>query len=264
MKKLAPIIGVLLILVIAGVGLYKIVRKPTTETAETTAKKKVAEPLNVIAISQRPYFKILPEADGRNVTILFEEVKKEAESVDYELEYQSGSLLQGAFGQIELGSLPASEKILLGSCSAGGACTYHEDVKGGTLLTRYTGPENYALKSDWKYIENTSKETAFASRDSLFQITSKDLATVKYIIIFNAAGYPKEVDGAIVSEIYSLAASSKLTGSAEVSIRTKEEGTFTIMGWDGNAWVPFETTSEGKTATATVDLMELYVVVQSS
>jgi hypothetical protein len=35
------------------------------------------------------------------------------------------------------------------------------------------------------------------------------------------------------------------------------------MGYDGTAWQSFDTTTDGKTATATVDLMELFIVVSN-
>ncbi|MBT7183811.1 MAG: hypothetical protein HN912_03075, partial [Candidatus Pacebacteria bacterium] len=179
-----------------------------------------------------------------------------------ELEYQAGSLLQGAFGQLSIDSLPATKKILLGSCSAGGACTYHDDVQGGTLLTRFNSKESYALKSRWKYIINSKGEMAFSSQDAKFQIESKSLAKQSYLVIFNTAGYPEGLESEPVSDLYSLTSSSKLSGSGELTIRAEEEGELMIMGYDGSEWQEFKTTTEGKMATATVDLMELYVVVK--
>jgi len=64
-----------------------------------------------------------------------------------------------------------------------------------------------------------------------------------------------------VSNPYSLSASSTLTGTAELNIRAQEEGQLTIAGWDGEAWQTFETTSDGKMASAEVALMPLYVVI---
>lgn len=262
MKNQKVIIGVVAVLVLLGVGfgVYKATQKPAEVAEETTSKKKTTvRNYNVIDVAERPYMKILP-VDARNVSIEIDEVKLTADSAEYELEYQTGSLLQGAFGEITLLSLPVEEKILLGSCSAGGSCTYHEDVKGGELRAFYTGDNKYDLKSDWKYIENDG-ETAFASKDAFFQIDSEDLAANSLLIIYNSPGYPGELEGTLVSDVYTLTSNRALSGEAEVSIRAKEEGTLTIMGWDGDAWQSFETTTDGKTATATVDLMEAYVVV---
>jgi hypothetical protein len=268
MKKpqLPVIIGVVvlaLLVVVGGVFAVKRMRGGTEATPQEQAKKKKAEPLNVIAVADRPYLKIVPAADGRNITLAVDTVKKPATAMEYELEYQSGTQLQGAFGELELGTLPAEFKILLGSCSAGGACSYHEDVKGGTLLTKFTGPENYALKSDWRYFDNKAKATEISSTDAKFQLESSDLSAVRYLIVFNTAGYPAGLTGTPVSDPYSLTSSSTLNGEGTLSMRAAEDGEFTIMGWNGTGWTEFDTTMDGKTATATVELMELYILVKN-
>lgn len=261
MKK-TVIIG--LVALVVGGGVFALVKSLSkSKTAdETTKKKRIEEPTNVIAVEERPYLQIIPHADGHNLSLVVNEVNKTASSAEYELEYQAGSLLQGAFGQFSVTSLPATEKVLLGSCSAGGACSFHEDVQGGTLLTRFEGPESYALKSRWKYIDNVDKKTAFSSQDAKFQLESSDLKTNRFLVIFNTAGYPEGLDGTPVSELYSLTSSSKLEGDAKLTIRADEEGELMIMGYDGNKWHEFDTTVDGKMASAEVELMELFVVIK--
>ncbi len=265
-KKLLAGIGALVILVIAG-GIFaytQLTKKPaTTEGAE---KRKIAEPLNVIPIAERPYLQIAPVADGRNIQIIVKELKKPANNMEYELEYQSGTLLQGIFGLLDLSTIPASVTELMGSCSAGGACTYHEDIKGGTLLTRYEGPENYALKSDWKYFNNVGRETEISSKDAKFQLNSSALSTIRYLVIFNTAGYPEGLEGQLVSEIYSFATSANvLSGTGTLTMRAAEEGELKIMGWNGTEWVEFAgeiDPEDPKMISAEVELMELYLVVK--
>jgi hypothetical protein len=260
-NKKMLMIGLALILLIGG-GMFFLKKDRPTEEA-ITKKKKLSLPTNVIPVDERPYIAIKPLADGKNLDIEVYSLIKDATTVDYELEYQAGTLLQGAFGEIELGSLPEKERILLGSCSAGGACTFHEDVKGGSLLTRYVGgDEPYALKSDWKYIDNRSGDTAFSSKDAKFQIDGKSLARQRYLIVFNSPGYPEKAPGTVVSEIYSLATSSSLSGEAELTIRAAEEGELKIAAWDGEEWMTYEGEVDGKMITATVDLTELYVVIK--
>ena len=262
MKKKLIIAGVALLVIGGGIFAFTKLRSKPATTEETTKKKRIEEPTNIIAVADRPYLQIIPHSDGHNLSIEVIELKKDATSVEYELEYQAGSLLQGAFGQLSLDSLPATKKILLGSCSAGGACTYHEDVQGGTLLTRFNGPESYALKSRWKYIINSTNETAFSSQDAKFQIDSANLARQSYLVIFNTAGYPTSLESEPVSELYSLTTANKLTGEAELTIRAEEEGELIIMGYNGSVWQEFETTVDGKMATAEVELMELYTVTK--
>ncbi len=265
-KKVLAGIGMLVLVIIAG-GVFAFNRL-SQGPAETQGadKKKVLEQVNVIDVAERPYLQISPVADGRNIQLIVKDLKKPADSVDYELEYQAGTLLQGIFGNLELQTIPASITELMGSCSAGGACSYHEDVRGGTLLTRFNGPENYALKSDWRYIDNRARETDFASKDVKFQVSSQSLASQRYIVIFNTAGFPEGLSGTPVSDPYSLAVSSRLSGSGTLTMRAAEEGTLSIMGWDGTEWLDFGgeiDTEDPKMIMADVDLVELYILVKN-
>ncbi len=262
-KQRLIIIGVIMAVLLIGGGVFAFMkmRGGSTTPQEEQKKKKVAEPVNILPVDQRPYITIKPK-DARNVTLTVASLKKPATTVEYELEYQAGSLLQGAFDSISLGSLPASKDILFGSCSAGGACTYHEDIKGGTLLTRFEGPENYALKSDWRYFDNVTKDSKVASKDAKFQLESPDLKAQRLSVVFNTAGFPEGLKGTPLSDPYSLQVVGALKGKGELTMRANEEGATAIMGWDGKAWKSFETKVDGKSLTATVDLMELYIAVK--
>lgn len=257
--RLFVVLGILIILGIMSVFAISKLKNKTQVVEETKTKKKLSLP--EASLEEAPYVLIEP-VDSKNLVIEVKSLKKSADEMDYELEYQAGSLLQGAFGLVELGNLPASEKVLLGSCSAGGACTYHTDVKGGNFLGRFTGSENYQKKADWKYIENKTHETEFSSKDAKFQIVSKDLKNNSLLIIFNGLGYPDGLNKTVDSDPYALTSSNTLSGSAELTIRANSEEATTIMGYDGKSWHEFETAKDGKMLTATVDLMELYLAVK--
>jgi hypothetical protein len=263
-KILAAVAVAILLAIIGGIFVMRSKADPEPETTtERPKKKKITEPVNIIEVSERPYVYLTPQADGRNIKITVATISKPADTFEYELEYQAGTLLQGAFDQVELDNIPTSTQILFGSCSAGGACTYHTDIRGGSLVLRFIGEENYALKQDWRYFDNWgNKETQFASKDSKFQLTSADLAKQRFVVVYNSPCFPEGVTGTSVSEAYSLAASSNMSGTAEVTMRANEEGELSIIGYDGTSWTSFETTSDGKSATAEVELMELYMVIK--
>lgn len=234
---------------------------------QAPVRRKISEPVNQIAVDERPYILLEPKADGRNLDITAVEVKKEAMSMEFELEYQAGSLLQGAFGLVELDTLPATTEIMFGSCSAGGACTFHTDIQGGTLLVRFEGgADKYALKQDWRYFDNADRETQIASKDAKFQMEADGLASQRYMVVYNSPGYPGELTefGTLVSDIYTVTSSSALTGEAAITIRATEAGNLTILGYDGENWKAYETTTDEKTATATGPLAEAYVVVNQN
>ncbi|KUK79362.1 MAG: hypothetical protein XD95_0447 [Microgenomates bacterium 39_7] len=253
------------VLVVSGRG------KNEEEVVEEPTRRRISEPVNVIPVSERPYVSILPLPDNTHLTIKVSQLNKPATETDYILEYQSGTSLQGAEGLIDLTTLPATEEVFLGTCSAGGACTYDRDITGGNLLLRFTGEESYAVKTNWRYIENTDRSTEVASWDAKFQLQSPTLAAVRYSLVFNSPGVPSgleellDIDDELklIADHYVLSTSSPLQGTAEVTIRLLEESpTAQIVGYNGEKWTIFETETDGKEATAQVELMELYTVVE--
>lgn len=256
----------LLIAIGVTYAVAKMMSKEETPVVEEPVKKKVAEPLNVIPVAERPVLYIVPRADGRNIELVLDQLNKPATEVEYEIEYQAGSLLQGVFGNLELPSFPSQKTLLMGSCSAGGACTYHTDVKGGTILTRFSGGEsNYALKQDWRYIDNTDKAETLASRDAKLAVTSDGLKSTRYVIITNSPGHPADLPGELISDVYVLRSSTPIRGDLTVSIRANEEGGGKIVAWNGSKWLTLDTTPDAddtKTLTATTADGWLFAVVR--
>ncbi len=262
MKKTLLLLSIFVItLSLSGCSLFK-----KKKTAEATKKAPINEPVNVIDTTLRPFVSLVPSSNGRNITLNIDTLPKKAAEMEYELEYQAGTLLQGAFGSIDLSSIPTSTDILLGSCSAGGACSYHEDVKGGSLTMKFRADENYALKTEWRYIPTNEADGQFSSRDSKLQIQAgKVLDKTPYVIVMQTSGLPSEIDGQVIAGPYGIFTSGNLPQdqTVEVSVRLSEDSqTATIHGWDGSSWQSFDTTVADKTATAEVDLMSVYVVTQ--
>lgn len=256
----------LIVVAVIGIGAFVFTRGSSEEApSETQAqlkKRKISEPVNIISVSERPYITIRPDLDGRHLHISIDSIKKAATEMEYELEYTSGSLQQGLFGSLDISKLPATTKQLMGTCSAGGACSYHTEVTGGSLVTRFAGEENYALKTQWRYFENVDKQTEFASTDAKFQVASDSLTTAKVVIIADSSGFPGEVEGTVLSAPYSLQTSSAMTGKATVSIRLNEDQeNAVLLGYNGSEWVSFSGTVADKTLTAEADLLEAYIAV---
>lgn len=262
-KKLFIIIPVALLLIGGIVFAFNKNNKETTPNPTPTTKKKVQSPVNVVPVADRPYLRLEPSGDGRYITISVEEVKKSATQLDYEMEYQTGSMLQGFGGLISLDKLPVSDKKLFGSQSAGGAITYHEDIKGGNLLAQFTGAEAYAVKSAWRYFTNSLKATEFSSQDTKFNIKNADLGKYSYLVIYNSPGYPDELKQELLSDPYVISAEKPLktiSSNFEVSIRNSEEGQ--IMGYDGAKWQEMDTTYADGLAKASGPAMDVYLLVK--
>src|SRR5258708_4770685 len=107
MQKNTPImigVGVLAILVIGGsVFVYKKLTASSTDSkvAQQPPKKRITDPVNVIAANDRPYVTVTPK-DIHNITLTVNELKKPATSADFEIEYQTGTNLEGAVGALTL------------------------------------------------------------------------------------------------------------------------------------------------------------------
>lgn len=227
----------------------------------TPIKKKVAKPVNLIPFEERPYVVMAPTL-AREVDVTVKALPKAADGIDYLAEYQHGTSLGGNEQFIDLKKgLPATKQFALYSRSAGGKTSYEEDVKGGSLTLDFDGANSYSLKQDWKYIDNQTKLTDFAMDDGKFTVSSPELKTVRYGILYNSPGTPGAIKGKRLSEVYTFQGTSSLTGKkADISITLSEQGKGTIYGWTGTEWKSFTTTMDGNNAKAKVDFLEAYVV----
>jgi hypothetical protein len=253
--KLPLIIGgVILALLVIGGLVWGLSPANNGAAGPTPVPTLPPEPVNVIPIEERAYGRIIPTADGRTLTVSLEKVNKEANEAEYEIEYQTGTVLQGAGGSLDPSDLPATEDVLLGSCSAGGKCSYHEGVTGGQLTLRFEDPNRYAVRGEWSFWNNaTGKETTISSRDGKLGITGTGLAKTKYGVVFQSPGYPDELPGRAVSQIYALGVSTAPTGSLKVSLRlTEDAANAKLAVWDGTAWKSVTGTVADKTLTATL------------
>ena len=263
-KKTIITVSALILLIAIGAFFYLRANRNQGKETDTAVKKKISANYNQIPVSESPFIQLAPTTDGRHIVLNIIELKKAANSLNYEIEYQTGSMLQGFQGFLELDNLPVSDRKLFGSQSAGGAITYHEDIKGGTLLAEFMGAEDYALKNSWRYFTNSDRETEFSSQDTKFTISNDSLSDYSYLIIFNTPGYPGELESELASDIYTVNAEKSLktlSSEFEVSFNTKEEGV-QIMGFDGEEWQEIETQLEDGLASGSAAFMEAYLLVK--
>jgi hypothetical protein len=262
-KKKLLIIGTILLLIIVLVTVFGGQEQKPAEPVAAPTKKKISSPVNVIAVAERPYLRLEPSSDGHHIIITVLEVKKAASQLDYEMEYQTGSMLQGFGDSIKLDNLPVSNEKLFGSQSAGGAITYHEDIKGGNLLAEFSGAENYAVKSAWRYFENSAKASEFISQDTKFTISNQALSKHAYLIIYNSPGYPGEITGELLAGPYVVSSEKSLktiSSDFTVSFRASEAGQ--IMGYDGSKWQEMDSQYTDGVVTASGPAMDVYVLVK--
>lgn len=232
------LIPALIVLIVIGVFIFKNPKK-ATQTPAGTARQ--VEQINQISIQDRPFVTLTPRADGKEVTLSLDQVKN-ASKVEYELEYQTDSLIQGVFGNIDFTqeTPPVSKNLLFGSCSKG-KCRYDEGIVGGSLTLRFDGgKEPYALKADFNLQNMFDRQGVFISKDAkaTLDVGKTGLPAATYLIIAGTMGLPAAVDGEIIAGPYAfLAASSPKLSKATLTIKSKDDLTGAkLMYWNGQAY----------------------------
>jgi len=241
---------------------------PSKKTkTETQAPTKKLEEINKVAIADRPYVTLTPRADGKEVTMTIDRVKN-ADSVEYEMEYQAAELIQGVFGTISFKDepLPVEKSLLFGSCSKD-KCRYDEGVTGGSLTMRFDGgKEAYALKSEFNLQQQFDRDGVYTSKDSRATLTvgKTGLPNNTFVLISGTMGLPADVDGEVLAGPYSfLAASSPTLKNATLTIQSKDDLTGAkLMFWNDKSLTDLKAEIAGGKISAPVTGLGTFLVVK--
>lgn len=230
-------------------------------------RPKIEEPVNTVPIEERVYTTLGILKDGQkplgkelNLTVVD---AKGAETIEYSLEYQAGTSVQGGVGTIfsNKEKAPYEVSILLGSCSAGGACSYHEGIKGGTLLLRFRGSPVGNLKGEWSYYA-PNNDGKYSSRDGKFQLDASDLKN-GYTVISQTMGLPRATNGEILAGPYHMDSTAKIKMDTSLTMRLNDEtDKVKLLFWDGKSYKTIASKVDGKTLTATINSLGTYLAVK--
>lgn len=239
---------------------------------QNIVRPKVEEPANTVPVSERVYATIDVNKNskfplGKEVTVsVFD--NKGASKIEYELEAQAGSSVQSGLGSIDPTSeqKPYRKNILLGSCSAGGACSYYQEVKGGTFLLRFVGSPIGNLKGEWSYTA-PGNDGKLSSRDGKFQLDAPKLKDA-YTIISQTMGLPaslaggsKSTSGDILAGPYYISTTASSTGEMGLTVHLSDESTKAkLLFWDGKTYKTITSSTAGKTLTAKITAVGTYLV----
>lgn len=242
-----------------------------------TTRPKIEEPVNTVPIEERVYttLEILRDGQkplGKELSLTIAD-SKGAETIEYSLEYQAGTSVQGGVGTVfpSKENAPYKVPILLGSCSAGGACSYHEGVKGGTLLLRFKGSQIGNLKGEWSYYA-PNNDGKYSSRDGKFQLIASELKG-SYTLIAQTMGLPEKIKGEIISGPYNLdttGVKGMKIKDANLSMRLAEDMPNVRLLWcdasgaeySGSKCKEVASSIKDKTLTATINSLGTYLVVK--
>lgn len=234
---------------------------------QTTTRPKIQEPVNTVPVSDRPYATLgITRAGkyplGREVELVVYD-NKGAEKIEYELEYQAGTSVQAGLGSFfsQSEKLPYRKSVLLGSCSAGGACSYHEDVKGGTILLRLKNSSVGNVKGEWNYYK-TDNGGKVSSKDGKFQVVAPKL-NGSYAVVTQTMGLPKAITTDLLAGPYHIDSNAKTVGNMDLTMILSEEAVKPkLLFWDGKAYKESKNSVDGKTLKATVTSLGTYLVVK--
>lgn len=241
--------------------------KKTVPPAQKT-RPTINEPVNTVPISERIYTMLTIKRDGKKPLgkelVLSIADSKGASLIEYDVEVQSGTTIQGDGGEIDpkKEQKPFVVNLFLGTCSAGGACSYYKEIKGGSMLLRFNNSPVGTLKGEWSYAE-PGNDGELSSRDGKFQLSAPKLKQ-GFVVIAQTIGLPKSVDGEVLAGPYSLDATATSLGDGVLAMHLTGEDVngATLWLWDGSSYQKLKSTLSGKTLTATISSPGTYLVTK--
>lgn len=271
MKKTTLIITILVLLGFIGGGLayLKFNKKPIKKPEQGERVATQVERINDLELEKRPYVTLAPREDGKELFLTIDQLKLGEVKVEYELEYQAGTMIQGAFGRINFDEEkpPVTKKLLLGSCSKG-KCKYDENVTGGTLTLRFSGERDYVLREDFTLNLMSEKEGLFATRNTKIglDVGLKGLSADTYVVVIPTFGLPKELEGELIAGPIGFFTARPVSLKKEATLTFKSVGEteeVKVYGLAGDKWQEFEEPEmEDSSVSISIDQLTTFVLVK--
>lgn len=267
MKKVLIILIILVFL--GGTGFFayqKFFQKEKVEESKKVITKKKPQ-INLLELEKRPFVTLLPRVDGHELFITIDSLKMGEDGVEYELEYQAGTMLQGAFGRIDFKEepTPVTKKLLLGSCSKG-KCKYDKDVSGGSLTLYFEGKEDYGVKGEFTLNKMSEEEGVFFSKDKKISLDvgKTGLTSGTFVVVLDTIGLPSEIESRVLAgPVGFFTASKQSIKKADLTFKEIEQdlSDVKILGWDGKEWQEYKVEIDNDSVTARVDQLGTFVLV---
>jgi hypothetical protein len=262
-KSLALITMVLLVIIIGAVVVFA-TRSGNDDDGPAPVPTSAPKPVNLIEVSKRPYVSLSPLTGRNELELTIHDLKVEASEVEITLEYdRNEGVMDAILRSLIIDKTPLKAELFMGSKSAGGHITYHDDVIGGTYTLDFEGDEPYALENPWRYDDSQASYDKISTADGKFQVVFNKPYKTPKILVMQSPGLPENVDDELVAGPYLFRGVGALPqGKVDITIRLPEESSSaTLFGWDSESWQELDANVEGKTLTATTEVFDVYIVV---
>ena len=236
MKKLAPwLIGVAVLL--SAFLVIKLVKgKDTTNTIEDQESAGTRLVINQLDQNKRP-FTILSQHSTGKLLAFYMENTSSVTAATIDLEYLSGDLLKGARSTLESPiSDPYAKAFLLGSCSAGGKCSFDKDLISGSLKLKLKidrESDIHVLKGDYFFVDGETSTT-----DGRVTYTPAGDPTGE--ILINTLGLPETLEGQL--ELYPLAITSTNKQAIKGELEIRKKGIGKVLLFNGSSYEELDVT----------------------
>lgn len=143
MKKIAIIIGSIIVVIILIIAGKKYLFAPKTEDIVSVPTPTVSLP----TVSPNVAVELTPRADKRAVSLVIKGFPSDIDSIEYELTYTTGAgLPRGVLGKIAVNgaNVITRNDIVLGTCSSG-KCAYDSGVTSLNLSLKFNSPQGSSV-----------------------------------------------------------------------------------------------------------------------
>jgi hypothetical protein len=238
-RKLILTLAAATVVIVGAVFLVVRMRRPGGAGQEIITDQR--QLINVLPIEQRPFVALFPHSSNKLIT-LYVINKNDARNLALEIEYLSGNALKGGRTSVPAdASFPYTKAFLLGSCSAGGKCSFDTDITTVNIKTKLDlGTEAHVLRSNYFFISGADKMAATSDRKIVFEPTRLN----DQLIIGGSHGYPAELDRQAAMEPVYLTSTGAAKISGTLTLTASEATDFVI--WDGEEYQQLEAT-QGET-----------------
>jgi len=224
-KKYLPFILLGVGLLVVAIAAFFVLRNRGDEEIPVEEEEVVAE----IPFEKRPFASLTPTEDGHYLKLKIENVSIDAETLDYELLYQTETgLTQGVPGTFRVNGSDLEADLLLGSESSG-KFRYDEGVEQGTLSLKFRNSKGKLvgkLLTDFR-LYNDINELSSSDGEFKFMLTDYD---EQFFVVMETFGLPASYGGEIT------AGPIGVFGSDDLATGTVEFGSGKVMTYD-SSWV---------------------------